>query len=403
MQGVDVYILDSLFLRSEVLSDYISLVWNEKFYEYGEFEMMLPYTERSINKVKTGTYIGTDFSDRVMKVHTVEQEEDEDGRKLIKVTGKSLEYILTGRIAWRDLLKLHTEKNEWVVSKTAYEHVNNMIWKALLGGTGDLTPVHPQDVIPNMRGDINLYPADNNTIPLTKITVSQANPTDVYSYLGDICKIYGVGFRIYRNRTNLDGGLIYNTYVGRDLTSSQTVLEPVIFSVAMDNIESIKFYESHDSWVSGVWVFSVNGVTSVFRTNTDNASFDGLGRIIKTMTVNEPDGMTSEEQADYREQLGMEELLATNPVFVLEGEISQTSQYRYHVNYELGDLIDLKSSNGFSSRMRVIEQVFTVTAEGFRSYPGLATEDTISVGHWAGYGAVEWAHASGTWQEQVTN
>lgn len=398
MAGLDIYILDSAYRRSEVVSDYISVAWNEKFNEYGDFEIVVPYSDLAVSRLATGTMVGAEFSDRVMKIHTAEQTEDADGKKLLKATGKSLEYILTGRIAWRDLEKMKEENNEWVVSRSAYNHVDLAVRKAILGES----PFHSYDTIPDIRTGVNLYPADTNVVPGSPITVSQANPTDVYSYIEDICKIYGIGYRIYRDSSRPEGGLLYNTYKGRNLTRSQSTSNPVIFSMDLDNIESVKFYESHDDWVSGVWVFSTNGVTSVFRDGTSNSKFKGFNRIIKTMNVSEPDGMTAAERADYRTQLGMEELLETNPVFVVEGEISQSSQYKYHRDYELGDLVELMGPNGYSSRMRVSEQIFTVTSEGLRSYPGLTTEDTISVGHWAGYGDVEWVNATGDWADQPT-
>ena len=399
----DIYILDSKYRRNQVISDYISLVWHEKFYEYGEFELECPSTPIAVNNIQTGAFLGSDFSDRVMKIKAVYETEDSDGKRILKATGHSFEKVLDGRIAWRDLSALKTESNDWVVSKTAFKHVDDNIRKAILNGTGSLAPFYSQDVIPDLRGDINLYPADTNVVPSTSITVSQGNPTDVYTYITDICKLYGVGFRIYRNTSSLDGGLIYNAYSGRNLTRQQTVNTPVLFSVNLDNVESLNFYESHEDYVSGVLVYSTNGVTPVFRDGESNSTHTGESRVMKTMNVTEPDGMTSAERAAYRKQLGLESLIKTNPVFVLEGEIAQTSQYKYHRDYELGDIVELGGNNNYVSRMRVVEQIFTINSEGFKSYPGLTVEDTIAQGYWSKFGSTEWVNASGTWSTQPTN
>ena len=89
-------------------------------------------------------------------------------------------------------------------------------------------------------------------------------------------------------------------------------------------------------------------------------------------------------------QRGQEELAKNRQITVLDGELTSNSQYRYGIDYNLGDLVELRDEDGATSVMQVTEQIFVSDKEGDRAYPTLAVNALITPGTWLTYGDVEW-------------
>jgi hypothetical protein len=87
----------------EVIDKFESLIWTERFQEYGEFELVL-YSTRSLRTLLTyGTRISINKSNRIMVIQEIENKTQTDGTKTLIVKGYSLEKILDDRIATYDL------------------------------------------------------------------------------------------------------------------------------------------------------------------------------------------------------------------------------------------------------------------------------------------------------------
>jgi hypothetical protein len=81
-------------------------------------------------------------------------------------------------------------------------------------------------------------------------------------------------------------------------------------------------------------------------------------------------------------QKGNDELSKARSVSAFDGEIPQSGSYRYAVDYELGDLIEMRNQDGVTNNMRITEQIFASDSTGDRSYPTLAIDSSITPGSW---------------------
>ena len=105
---------------------------------------------------------------------------------------------------------------------------------------------------------------------------------------------------------------------------------------------------------------------------------------------------------DALEKRGQDELTKHKPLKAMDGELTASSKYRYGVDYELGDLVEMRNDDGLTNRMRVTEQIFVDDSQGERSYPTLALDEFITPGTWYAWDANGvWDTATGTWSEQV--
>lgn len=99
-------------------------------------------------------------------------------------------------------------------------------------------------------------------------------------------------------------------------------------------------------------------------------------------------------------QRGKEELAKNRSLQAFDGELSQHSVHKYNTGYNLGDLIEMRNSDGVTNQMRVTEQIFVSDNEGERSYPTLTIDLFITPGSWFAWDFNQvWLDADGTWDE----
>lgn len=100
---MELYVLDSYFQRIEVIDKFESLIWTERFQEYGDFELTIHSTKSLRTLLTYGTMLSVNKSNRIMIIQEIENKTLTDGNKTLIVKGYSLEKILDDRIATYDL------------------------------------------------------------------------------------------------------------------------------------------------------------------------------------------------------------------------------------------------------------------------------------------------------------
>ncbi len=225
---MEMYILDSLLRRDEVVDKFESLIWTERFSEAGDFEMILQSTLESRSQFITGTLLAINKSLRVMTVETVEDTTDAEGKTLLKIKGRSLEALLEDRVA-KDTLSNLTVEPTWNLTGTAGNNARTLFNDICVLGTLNIG-----DKIPFIATG-NLYPPDTIPESSTVFTLEQ-EPDTLYNAIKSLCGLYDLGFRLTRNFDNSQ--LFFNIYSGNDLTTKQTIREPVIFAPDFDTLQN---------------------------------------------------------------------------------------------------------------------------------------------------------------------
>lgn len=97
---VNIYVLDTDFQTVGVIDVYESLLWTDRFYTYGEFELYTAFDPYILEICKQDYYMFINESEHTMIIESVEIESDPDKGNNLKITGRSLECILDKRIIW---------------------------------------------------------------------------------------------------------------------------------------------------------------------------------------------------------------------------------------------------------------------------------------------------------------
>lgn len=407
---MEVFVLDSLFRRSEVVDRFESLVWTERWSDIGDFELVLQSTAGNRRRFSTGTRLAITESMRVMTVETVENNTDNEGRKMLKVKGRSLEAVLDERLA----IGTHAGYSpllEWSFQDTPEWIVRTMF--STICVTGNL---HPNDIIPYLvwgppghpDGPNAGAPATDSAFPEDTIPESDfqimwtQKPMSLYKAIKELADIYEFGFRLYRNGDASQ--LFFNVYTGSDRTTRQTLRMPVVFSPDLQNVLNTNDLTTIEKTKNCAYVmywidsYEVDGVAhdgymlrQVVYTPDVDPNIAGFERRVMYVDAEITDLETTDElklAAMHRQ--GLDALAKQRAFTAFDGEISQRTQYKYGIHYFLGDLVSMQNNDGFVNHMRVTEQIFVSDREGDRSYPTLAVNTFIQPGSWESWGYQAW-------------
>jgi hypothetical protein len=381
---MELYTLDPLLRRERVIDRFESLIWTERFSTYGDFQLDIVSTIDNRNIFRIDTLLAMNESHRVMMVEYLSNEVNDNGEMILTVKGRSLEAILIDRAAKESLDDL-TVSPKWVITDPPADVARKIFHDICVLGilnTGDIIPFVIEGTF---------MPASTIAEPIDPITV-ELEPTNVYDATVDICNVWNLGFRLLRNYDTSE--LYYDIYAGSNRTTSQTTLAPVVFAPELDNLTNTKELTSTDKAKNVAYVFSPAGFQMVYPIGVES-TVEGFER--RVLMVNASD-ITS-ENPDVPAALIQRgnEALAENRVYQgFDGEISQNSQYKYGRDYNLGDVIEVRNTDGVTNNMKVTEQIFVQDREGERAYPTLTLNTFINTGSW-----LSWNNNK-TWSELTT-
>lgn len=370
---MELYVLDSLLRRETVIDRFESLIWTERFKDYGDFELLIESTLETRQLLVTDTKLAMNESYRVMIIETVEGRSDADGKRLLKISGRSLESILESRVA-RGKMEDLTTTPKWIITDTPAK-IARKVFKDICV-TGILTPVNGEDKIPFIR-EGTILPPSTIPEPIDPIT-KEYDPITVGAAIKELCDVWGMGFALLRNFDASE--LWFSVYTGNDRTTGQAKYPAVVFSQELDNLQNTTELTTIEKAYNVAYVFSPAGFLVVYPQDVD-PMVSGFDRHVLVVNATDITDETPDPMAAML-QKGREELALNNAYQAFDGEINRHSSYKYGVDYHLGDLVEMRNIDGDANQMRVTEQIFVSDQEGERSYPTLTVNVFINTGSW---------------------
>jgi Siphovirus ReqiPepy6 Gp37-like protein len=371
---MQVYILNSSLLRTDIIEQYESMIWTERYQAFGDFQLDIDPNLADAQLFLEGTYLMIDKSDRVMYIDSVFQKKTDDGTRVLEVKGKSLEATMMGR------------PNNYAAIGTGAAPT------PLVLGPG-LPAALMRDLFDDCCRNNTVVTTDNMTPfiqpdayssigriaePATTVTI-QTDIDTLYNTLKSIADVYNLGFRI---RRPLDDSKIYfEVYTGFDRTASQTARDAVVFSSALDSLTDTTDLRTAENFKNVAYVFAPNGSRIVYA-NGGGVGTTSLEKKILIVSASDIDDGAGATLQTKLEQRGLEELAKSTVLLGFDGKVPQNSAYVYGTHYFLGDLVEKRSDKGTISQMLVTEQIFVSDKEGERAYPTLTLKSTITAGSW---------------------
>lgn len=385
---VELYILDTNLNQIDVIDEYRSLLWVKRYTQFGDCEIYISATERTISSLQRGHFIRRDDDDMICRIKSVTLETDvEEGDYLI-VVGEDCRSILNQRIVWRQTSFRGTA--ERLIRRLIFDNIIN----------------------PQLDYDFRRIP--NFTIAEMKGFTETMNTQVSYDVVGEkiieICTTFGYGSRVTFDGANF----IFDLYKGEDRSYNQGENDFVVFSPEFENLASSN-YSVDESNYKSIALIGGEG-EGLKRTLTTFAVSDNVGinryeifvdadGISKTMSYDDlleayPDGaITSSGEKYYWTVDGVniavldsntepsEATLETNIYYELlqaqgqdtlsehvivtsfDGEVEPYHSYKYGEDYYLGDIVTVKNEYGIESSARITEVIECFDENGYSLVP----------------------------------
>lgn len=361
--NMDVYILNTAFEKIGVIDDAHSMVWTERLWNYGEFEMYTDINDTLLSLMQEDRYVQIPQSNKTMIIEAISIKHDAEQGNILVIRGRSLESIIDRRIVLQQTLMdgsagsfqdgVETLLNENIINSSQYRrNVSNFVFQAS---------------------------TDPIITPLT--LQAQYYAENIYDIVQVQCEKYGIGFQILLNASNQ---FVFSLYAGVDRSYDQTTNPYVIFSPAYDNLISSDFYRSILGMKTYALTFGddsgavpIPHSKEVFKGESQNA-YQYLAR--RECKVDASDlskyyqGTTTElPVADYLEQLAERGRLYLREnsdftAFAAEAATESTS-FVFGEDYFLGDTIQLEDAYGHAGTAMVIEVTISESPDGIRTNP----------------------------------
>lgn len=385
---MDLYTLNENFLAKDVIDEYVSAIWTERYSDAGDVRLVTPATIRLLDRLKPGTYLGLRGSREVMELKSQVIENN-----LMTVTGRSLVTFLDERYVWAynafadthvadytDKTKVPGQFIADVVSKFAISPVNFAVYQALLGMQWTL------ETIPHLT----LGAVD--TTGTAQLLTAPIGP--IFTAIQAVAATTNTGITLYVDSADPEEGysLKFETYRGLDRTSGQTVNPLLQLSANMETLGDVKEIHSIDGYKNVVYVL-YEGQISVHYEDPDHipegwqrrvllvdaegspiptgkyepvwSGTDNRGTIYRTY-------VSPTDVAAFRTLTAKNALVNHNFIHALDGQTSPENDLVFGVDYGLGDLIELQSFTGAISKARVSEYIRSEDKQGERGYPTIS-------------------------------
>lgn len=351
---MEITLLDNTFKELYVLDVFKSLIWTDRYWKCGDFEIVVSPTGDILAKLLDTSYLKLAESPHHMiledsNIHS----EVEDGNELI-LTGRSLESILDRRVVWDSIAMRGNLQTE----------IERLL---------DDNAISPTD---GLRTFADLVFNTSVDVAITALTVdTQFGGETLYKVLTQLCMADGIGFRILRDLAT--DKFDFELYAGLDRSYDQSTNEPVAFTSALDNLINADYIESSRPLKTVCLVAGSEGVgnirtaTIVFAPNSSGLSDLARRELYFEASVsrNTPDGELSE--AEYLLQLagrGKEELAKWIYLKSFDGEIDPT-MYNYGDEFNMGDILQIADDYGHETQSRVTEMIYSQDESAISIYP----------------------------------
>lgn len=338
-----------------IVDVYESMIWTDRFYKCGDFELYTTMNSEIRNKLKKNYYLTNSDSEHAMIVEDFVIKSDAEDGNYITITGESLEAILKRRIVWG--LRVITGNFQNGIETLLNENV-----------------ISPSD---SKRKIDNFIFKKSDDTQITSLTIdTQFTGDNLYEAIQSMCEEKGVGFKITFDENK---NFVFELYAGIDRSYEQTEVPYVVFSPNFENLINSNYTESN-STLKNVTLIGGEGEGSERRyASTGDTSVSGLDRrelFTDARDISsDVDGETisDSEYTALLVQRGKEKLAENTQTMAFEGETETTLMYRYGEHFYNGDIVQIEDSYGNSAKVRVVEIVMSDDTNSTSIYPTFTT------------------------------
>jgi hypothetical protein len=398
---MELYSLDSNFARVDLIEDFKSAIWTERYSVHGDFEITFDSKDfGKLASIDEGGFISLRGSQHV---GIIEKQEFRDG--LVKTSGPFLEAFLKHRVY--TFIGNIPGGTKTLKRKDVPERVCAWILYWYLGaGLASAPQVlalegAQYDAFDNLDVGFNNESGDQSDYiyPSTPIVeVSLTAPDSMYNLIVSVLQPNGIGWRLYPVNPGDGYELHWRGYRGLDRSKDQSVNSVVMFSESLDSLSSSEEIHTMEDYYTAIHInapemqpwFVSNGMDPEdyvgFATAPGTSSYTKFQRRTLLLeatdiTPNEYGSWTSPtvnggvEAKKVLDQRAKDELANRALKRMFNGEIGTSPQFKYGTDYNMGDIVTLQGAHGTHQNARIVEYIRSLDGGISKEYPTIMVTD----------------------------
>lgn len=369
------------FQRNELIEDFSSLVWTERYDKNGDFQLVSNNIAEVLKKLPLpGPFdppcmvaIRDSTVPMIVESHLIE--EPKNAPPKITTTGRSFETFLEERQTL-GLYDSTVARTPVVLAANKPADAALILMNEIIGGADTIAAI--PTVAEDRITEIILNSTVLEAIPVptsANQTKYPVDPKNLYAWVMDTLKLGtpDTNFPAFGNirgpaalkstLPNVGGTQIAITiYEGVDRRQS------VVFDAKEDQFDELKHLLSVVGYKNVMATYAANGVKNA---QTRPASISGLSRRVGIQDLSsEVTAVSSNaDWAPYLINKSKIALAGALPTVLFSGEIAEQQAARFGVDYFLGDQVKLSGDYGLTQDVRIAEFVRSQDSTGTKSYP----------------------------------
>jgi hypothetical protein len=370
--------LDRSYKKQNIIDEFESIIWTERFYGDGDFELVVSVTDKIFEKLPLGVFLSLTGSNELMILETMDIQD-----KKVTFKGISLLSWLNNRFI---RVSDNHKDNKWYfepqpVGTILWVMVSEMCTATSPYLNGDLPIDIPVEylerlVIPGLG--LREYDSSGGNVPI----VAPFGP--LYDAMREIAVTYQIGMQIlFTENPDSEFPLGFRNYKGLDRTTRQSANPVVRFSPYLESLTDVKELKSISGSKNLVFSFasevddslSGSGIAHTSGTETSSGFDLRAEEMFVDITADQPDtDIIVLLNAQARNSLDNNRI-----VNAVDGQIVPTHLFKYGEHYNLGDLVEVQGYSGTINIGRVTEYIRTQSDAGEKEYPTVTILDAGSI------------------------
>lgn len=328
---MEIYVYDVSLNLKGVIDEISSFLWTRRYWECGEFKLLVPYSEYNASLIKNGNIIMKIGDNEAAQINYIKIKKNAYGMEEIEAQGKFITCWLDTRIIINQIIQ--TDTTQCILNKIVSENL--------------ISPTNQRRTIPFLE----LY---NGIISDTKIIKYTSVPfSSCLTAAEDLAKANGYGFKIQTDvRTKKH---IFVPYRGKDLSVDQSICNPCIFANEFDNIYEQEYENSIENIRSVCYVGGEETDTAE-RQIVEIGTAAGLNR--KELFVDASD-ISQNNQSEYIQYLterGINLLEQYSETLNFSSKVNLRSNLEYKSDFDVGDIVTCMNRKwGIKINVRITE------------------------------------------------
>lgn len=348
---MNIYILDQGLNITNLIDEYMSIIWTTRYYTSGDFELCVKPTPKILNGLQTNFYLVRDKdinSDsgqmrNVMQIKNIELQTDSENGNTLIITGQSISSIVGQRVVLSQT-NLRGQLKE-VINLLLVENI--------------MLPIVSDRQIPNFRyAQVDGF---NTSIEV------QVTGDNLAEWISTLCEKYEIGWDVYIERKMF----VFEIYAGVNRSYNQSTNPYIVFSAEFDNLLNTDYqYLTEEYKNIAVVAGEGEGMARIKTTVGSGSGIDRFEQWVDAREVSSNDGGIEEtEYIAMLQNKGTESLAEHVNNKLFDGDADVTTQYVINQDFFLGDVVQIENEYGVTAAARILEVIESEDESGITVIP----------------------------------